>query len=196
MSTEAVTRGALEALYADGDDPWRFRTSAYEAAKRDATLAALARPRYAAILEIGCGNGELGRRLAARAARYDGVDAVERALAAARRAVPAGRFHRRYLPAPLPDGPFDLIVLSEVLYFLDPDGLRWLAATLAARWARAEIVAVNWLGPSGNALSGAEALALFVAALPPGRAVTPIAVRPRYRIDRIAPEPDTGDPPR
>ena len=76
----AVPRDHLETIYADGDDPWGFRTSAYEQAKFRATRAALGRPSYASALEIGCGNGELARHIAPICDQYTGVDAVETAL--------------------------------------------------------------------------------------------------------------------
>jgi hypothetical protein len=43
-------------------DPWGFETSPYEAAKYDATLAALPRERYRCGLEIGCWIGALTAR--------------------------------------------------------------------------------------------------------------------------------------
>lgn len=171
----------LDALYAGTDDPWDFRTSAYERAKFAATVAALPRPRYASALEIGCGNGELARRIAPRCTAYHGLDAVDRALAAARRAVPSARFDRLFLPDRLPDGAYDLIVLSEILYFLDADAIADLAGQVGGRWPKADVICVTWLGPSGNPLEGAEALDLFRAAFP-GK-LEMIAETPDYRID-------------
>ncbi|ETX26684.1 methyltransferase [Roseivivax isoporae LMG 25204] len=153
----------LQRLYAGTDDPWSFRESAYEQARFRATAAALPRPRYAAALEIGCGNGELARHLAPRCERYHGVDAVEAALAAARCRVPGATFSRLFLPAPLPAGPFDLILLSEILYFLDAAGLQALGREVRRRPA-ADVVCVTWRGPTGHPLQGEEALARFVAA--------------------------------
>ncbi len=176
----SVAPAHLEALYAVTDDPWSFRDSPYEQAKFAATAAALPRARYAEALEIGCGNGELARHLAPRCARYVGVDAVETALQAARRAVPGGAFHRLLLPAPLPEGAFDLIVLSEVLYFLGPKALEDLATRTAA-WPGADVVCVTWLGDTGNPMQGEEALEHFVAAS--GRAFARVAGTADYRID-------------
>lgn len=184
----AVGREHLRALYAGGDDPWGFRTSDYERSKFEATRAALLREGYESALEVGCGNGELARRLAPLCARYAGLDAVEAALAAARRAVPEGTFVQGYLPCELPGGSHDLIVLSEILYFLDEPGLAALAGQIARRWPGAEVLAVTWLGPSGNALEGEAALAAFARAAAPALALVPVARTDRYRIDRfIAP---------
>jgi SAM-dependent methyltransferase len=178
----AVDLDHLGTLYADGDDPWGFRSSPYEQAKFRATRAALARPGFGSALELGCGNGELARHIAPICARYTGVDAVDKALQAARRAVPGGRFEQLFLPAPLPGGPHDLIILSEILYFLDPPGIRALAAQIDSRWPGAELLCVTFLGPSGNALQGGDALDLFRAAS--ARSWHRAGGTARYRIDR------------
>lgn len=181
----AVGQDHLHAIYANGDDPWGFRSSAYEQAKFRATADALSRPTYANALELGCGNGELARHIAPRCACYTGLDAVESALAAARRAVPKGRFVQAYLPCVLPDGQYDLILLSEVLYFLDRAGLVSLGRQIARRWPEAEIIAVTWLGPSGNPLEGEAALQTFGDATTPTFTPTLLASSPHYRIDRF-----------
>lgn len=182
-----VTLDALQEIYAASTDPWSFRTSAYERGKYAATLEALPRPRHEAILEIGCGNGELARLLAERCSRYVGVDGASVAVAEARRAVPNGEFVQRFLPAPLPDGRFDLIILSEILYFFDRRGLAALAAQLCERWPGAAILSVNYLGDTGNELSGSDALRIFAASLAPRFVIEPVSGTSRYRIDRFRP---------
>ncbi|MGR3485627.1 MAG: class I SAM-dependent methyltransferase [Paracoccaceae bacterium] len=182
----SVPRDVLAALYAYGDDPWNFRGSGYERAKFAATAAALPRARYRSALELGCGNGELARRLAPRADAYVGLDAVDTALAAARRAVPGATFHRGFLPCELPDGPHDLIVLSEVLYFLDAHGIDALAAQIDRRWPGADVLSVTYRGPSGNPLEGEAALALLLAACE-GRPAVTARLERRYRIDVLGP---------
>ncbi|RYI11878.1 MAG: class I SAM-dependent methyltransferase [Acetobacteraceae bacterium] len=181
----AVPPSRLQEIYGQGDDPWAFRTSDYEQGKFRATVAALAKPRYDSALEVGCGNGELARHLAPRCGRFIGVDAVETALNAARRAVPSGRFFQGYLPCPLPEGPHELIVLSEILYFLDAAGLRSLAAQIAERWPGAEVLSVNWLGRSGNPLEGLEALGIFQDAMEPAFRPQMVLQTEQYRIDRF-----------
>lgn len=180
----AVTQTELDALYFGGDDPWAFRTSAYERAKFAATAAALSRPAYYHALEIGCGNGELALRLAPRCARYTGVDGAAVAVAAARRAVPRARFHQLYLPHELPDGNYDLLILSEVLYFLDAGGIASLARQIRWRWPVAETVVVTWLGPTGATNGGEAALETFAAAMGPGVGFAKVADADGYRIDR------------
>lgn len=176
----------LREIYADGDDPWQFRTSRYEAAKFAATFDALPRARYRSGLELGCGNGELARRLAPRCDAYVGLDAVEVAVESARQAVPRATFHQGFLPCPLPEGDHDLIVLSEILYFLDLDTIDWLAQELDLRHPEGDIVCVTWRGPSGNPLEGEAALALFLVATE-GRAARTARLTPDYRIDVLTP---------
>lgn len=183
--TAAVGLDHLHALYAETDDPWGFRTSAYEQAKFAATRAVLSRPAYASALELGCGNGELARHIAPLCRRYTGIDAVETALEAARRAVPDGRLVQAFLPCAFPPGDYDLILLSEVLYFLDRPGLAAVAQEIAARCPAAEVLAVTWLGPSGNPLQGPEALEAFADAMVPAFRRLPVLSQSRYRIDRF-----------
>lgn len=156
-------------LYAGSDDPWRFRTSAYEAEKYDATIAALTRPRYRAALELGCSIGELTVRLAECAAEVTGVDLSERAIALAQErlaAIPHARAERMTAPEEWPDGRWDLFVISEVLYYLSETEIDALAARVAgARIAPAEIVLVSWSGPADTALSAAEARTIFTRCL-------------------------------
>ncbi len=134
----------FEDVYAANADPWGFETSPYEAAKYDATLAALPRPRYASAFEIGCSLGVLTERLADRCGNLLAVDVVESVLAVARtrcRHLPQVRVERMRVPAEFPAERFDLILVSEVGYY-------WSAADFAA--AREKIVGA--LEPGGHLL--------------------------------------------
>lgn len=176
----------LNFLYTDTSDPWGFEHSSYERAKFRATRDALSRSRYRAVFELGCGNGQLARHLVSVAENYVGMDAVEKALQAARAAVPQGEFVKGYFPCPLPARDFDLLILSEILYFLDHGGISHMADEIMSRWPAAEILCVTWLGPSGNPLQGHEALAAFTAALKT-HDFTLVARTEDYRIDRGLP---------
>jgi trans-aconitate methyltransferase len=113
-------------MYADAEDPWGFGTRWYEQRKYALTLAALPEPRFASALEIGCSIGVFTARLADRCDHLVAVDASERALAAARERAPTVEFHRGEVPGFWPAGTYDLVVLSEVAYYLDPDDLTGL----------------------------------------------------------------------
>ena len=179
-----VSRDHLESLYAETDDPWDFRGSPYERTRLAAVEAALPGPLFGHALELGCGNGELARRVAPRCRAYTGLDAVETALAAACRAVPGARFVRGLLPCPLPSPdplPCDLVILSEVLYFLDHGQIDALAGLLRLGCPRAPVLCVIWLGPTGDQLSGEDALDSFERAV--GRAREMLHDGPSSRID-------------
>lgn len=170
----------LLGLYAETDDPWGFRTSDYEAGRIAAVARALPRSHYASALELGCGNGELARRIAPRCGFYTGLDAVPAALAAARLAVPEGRFVEGFLPCDLPGMDHDLVLLSEVLYFLSPEAIRDLASCIDRAFPGADVITVTWCGPTGHALTGAEASAIFFGAT--RRACRTAGTDARYRI--------------
>ncbi|MDX1541958.1 MAG: SAM-dependent methyltransferase, partial [Geminicoccaceae bacterium] len=63
---QSLPASYFDEKYAADPDPWAFATSAYEAAKYQATLDALPRARYGSALELGCSIGVLTERLAAR----------------------------------------------------------------------------------------------------------------------------------
>lgn len=170
MTRSPRTRDAahFDRLYAANPDPWGFRTNAYERDKYAATLAALPDRRYASALEVGCSIGELTRLLAPRCDALLGLDLSDAALRQAALAcagLASVRFQRAAVPADWPDGPLDLVVLSEVLYFLTPDDLASLARrVLTSLQPDGVAVLVNWTGPTDDPLSGDDAAELFIAA--------------------------------
>ena len=126
----------FESLYRANPDPWGFETRPYEAAKYAATLAALPKPTYRRALEIGCSIGVLTERLAGRCEDLLAVDVAESALDRARERcvnLPRVRFERRAIPGAMPEGPFDLILLSEVGYYWSPADREAAMALLAGR---------------------------------------------------------------
>lgn len=136
--------GFFEDLYAENPDPWGFETSDYERAKYDVTIAALAGRRFRSGLEIGCSIGVLTQRLAEHVDRLLGIDVAESALERARARNPGVTFERREIPEEFPDGAFDLVVASEVLYYLDAPALE---ATLD-RVGSGTLLAVHWRHPT------------------------------------------------
>lgn len=166
--TASLPPDYFDGIYAGHSDPWGFTTSAYEAAKYDATLAALSEETYADALEVGCSIGVLTRRLAERCTRLLALDVAETALAAARArcaACPNVTFRRAMVPADWPPGRFDLVVLSEVLYFFTPADLDRLAAHLiGAVKPGGEVMLVHWTGETDYPSSGDDAVEAVIAA--------------------------------
>ena len=140
--------GYFDDVYRANADPWDFAASSYEAGKYAATLAALPRPRYDRALEIGCSIGVLTRQLAARTGHLLSLDVSETALEQARArcaALPQVRFERRYLPGEFPTGTFDLILVSEVGYYLSMQDLLLLRERCVTQLAAgAHLLLVHW----------------------------------------------------
>lgn len=140
----------FEALYAGGADPYALRTRWYEQRKRAVLLATLPRARYARAYEPGCGAAELTVELAQRCDAVLASDFSEHALTTARRRtahLPQVRIVQQRLPADWPHDaePFDLIVLSELGYFLDAAGMAQVAeACEASLAADGTLVACDW----------------------------------------------------
>lgn len=163
--TETIPPDYFAAMYRGDIDPWRFATSTYEREKYAATLASLPRERYASALEIGCSIGVLTHELARRCDRLVALDPAPLALEAARernRAHPHVRFACGAVPADYPDGTFDLVVISEVAYYLAPPDLERLVAQVGGSLMEGgSVVLVHWLGETDYPLTGDEAASLF-----------------------------------
>lgn len=143
--------GYFESMYADSADPWGFDERWYERRKYALTLAALPRPHYRRAFEPGCSIGVLTVQLARRCDRVVASDVVPRALASAhdrvRREGLADRVElgRASILDPWPAGTFDLVVLSEVLYYLTPADLGTvLARAVDSLEEGGTLVAVHW----------------------------------------------------
>jgi SAM-dependent methyltransferase len=163
--TVSIPDGHFEALYREQVDPWRFASSDYEQKKYAATLAAIGPARIASALEVGCSIGVFTRVLATQCDRLLALDVAENALAQARARCADLRhvaFRRCRIPDEFPAGRFDLILLSEVLYYLVPDDIRRVAALVREALSQGgQIVLVHWTGPTNYPCTGDQAADLF-----------------------------------
>jgi 2-polyprenyl-3-methyl-5-hydroxy-6-metoxy-1,4-benzoquinol methylase len=165
---KSSSRKALhfEQLYRADPDPWNFATSAYEQQKYHATLAALGDRRFTRALEVGCSIGVLTERLAGRCEQLLALDFAPSAVAAARvRCAPYSgvRIEQMQVPQQWPEGWFDLILLSEVLYFLDENDLKEVSArTVRSIVPGGQVVLVNYTGVTDDPVSGDGAAELFI----------------------------------
>jgi SAM-dependent methyltransferase len=122
------------------------------------TLACLPAERYSRGLEVGCSIGALAADLAQRCDRLLAVDASPAALAGARERltdVPGVETALVRVPEEWPEGRFDLVVLSEVGYFLSPRQLGGLVERCRAAAGGSDVVLCHWRHqPVGWVLDG------------------------------------------
>ncbi len=152
---------ALDRLQEVDEDPWGVETRWYEQRKRALTLAALPRQRFRRALEVGCSRGALAAELATRCDEVVAVDSSPAAVRTARTRladVPAVRVEQQLVPDGWPSGRFDLVVVSEVGYFLSPRDLDRLIARIASSLDEDGIVVLcHWRHPvQGWVLRGGE----------------------------------------
>ncbi|WP_170219504.1 bifunctional PIG-L family deacetylase/class I SAM-dependent methyltransferase [Nocardioides litoris] len=140
---------ALDELHAASADPWGVDRRWYERRKRDLVLAALPRERFRLAVEVGCSTGALAADLLPRCDRLVALDASPTAVAAARGRLPGADVRRAAVPQDWPrdvaSGSADLVVLSEVGYFLSPAGLDDLAERISSSLAPDGVVVLcHW----------------------------------------------------
>jgi len=138
----------FESRYRTDPDPWGYQTSDYERDKYAATLAACGDGPFAEALELGASIGVFSALLAPRCKRLTTIDAAPTAVDSAReRLVTAGhvRVILGRIPEAIPARRFDLVVASEILYYLSAVELDATLACLELSMApRARLVAVHW----------------------------------------------------
>lgn len=166
MSERSLTSEYFDGLYASDPDPWRFATSAYERDKYARTLDAMPRKHYARAFEVGCSIGVLTRQLAQRCDALISVDASELPLLEARercRDCPSVHFFQMTVPQDWPEGEFDLILLSEVIYYLCEADVAKLARRIHGSLASGgDVVLAHWTGLTNYPLSGDKATQIFL----------------------------------
>lgn len=117
----------FENMYQRDTDPWDFEESVYENLKYRATIAAIPQIVYKNALEIGCSIGVLTKMLAPLCEKLIAMDLSITALESAQRRLSEyGQvtFLKGGIPQDFPDGEFDLVVMSEVGYYLSKADLQ------------------------------------------------------------------------
>ena len=143
----------FRSVYAENEDPFMLDSKWYERRKYALTMSSLPKPRYRRALEPGCSIGVLTEQLAARCDHLVSTDVVDSALDSARTRVgdtAAVEFALWSLSddwstLPQSGDTFDLIVVSEVGYYLDAEDL---ASAMIHAVERLEVggtlVAAHW----------------------------------------------------
>jgi SAM-dependent methyltransferase len=149
--TTRLPNSYFDGKYAEAADPWQLEERWYERRKYAITLALLPYPRYRHAFEPGCSIGVLTQHLTRRCDHVTATDVATAALDAAhRRLVEAGSRERvtllnSSLDEPWPATQFDLVVLSEIGYYLEAAELRTVLDREVARLARGTVViAAHW----------------------------------------------------
>jgi SAM-dependent methyltransferase len=145
--SEQVGRRAREffdGLWARGD-PWAIETAEFTRREHARLIELVEGQRYRRVLEIGCGAGAFTRRLAAISDSVLALDissvAIERACALD--VGPTVEFRVANVMAfnPRSEGPWDLVVMSEMIYLLG-----WLYPFFNVAWLASELFAATAAG--------------------------------------------------
>lgn len=167
---DAVPAAHFDTLFTRSPDPWRYDSEPYERDRFRRTVAALSGRRYRSALELGCANGALTEQLAPLCNRLLATDTAPAALAAAHARVGARTgvtLEQRTMPHDMPEGRFDLIVASDMLYYLGLDGIVALMAAIERRATPdAQILLASYLGETDTRITGEMAAEIAIAHLP------------------------------
>lgn len=125
------------------EDPWGLESSPFEQAKYAHQLALLLGRRYSRALEIGCGSGQFTRILSQAVDRVTALDISQNAIDRAR-GLGIEFENAAFVVANImeydlrTEGPWDLIVMSETIYYLG-----WLYSFFDVSWLASELFAVT-----------------------------------------------------
>ncbi|GAA4664718.1 class I SAM-dependent DNA methyltransferase [Frondihabitans cladoniiphilus] len=169
-SSTGDARRHFDATHEAREDPWGATSRWYELRKRAVLLASLPDERYGTALELGCSVGVLTGELALRSDAVVGVDLSERAVERARARL-QGRdnvtLEQRDMVESFPAAPtsgFDLVVLSEVAYYLTPADLDRVVTRVDEVLAPGgTLVACHWRYAEGDFRQPADAVHLRLA---------------------------------
>ncbi|MFE7120568.1 SAM-dependent methyltransferase [Streptomyces sp. NPDC057654] len=198
-STPSTPASYFEELYRDAADPWHLAERWYEHRKYDLTVASLPQHRYRRAFEPACSVGELTARLAERCDALLACDRVQSAVESASRRtrdLPHVEVRRLAVPEEWPEGSFDLIVLSELLYYFDTETLdRVLTRTVDALEPGGTVVAVHWNHRVSEHVRTGGELASLLASVP-SLAVTGEHFEEDFVLQTLGPRlPDGSAPP-
>ena len=150
METEnqSLSENYFDDVYRDNDDPWHFEKSEYERKKYEATINALNGNKFKNAFEIGCSIGVLTKMLAEYCSRLLSVDIADSPLLLAKNKLgdnPNVSFQKMAVPNQFPDDNFDLIVMSEVGYFLSVADLKKLKGEILSHLDKdGYLLLVHW----------------------------------------------------
>jgi len=135
----------FDMLYFLRTDPWKYRTSELEQGKYRKMLSLLPQETFAQAIELGCSEGVFTEMLAPRTTSLRAVDFAPTAVARATRLLRSSRHvsvGQLDIKHTEPGGEYDLIVASEVLYYMGGhDQIRAVGRRV-----------LGWMAPGGHLL--------------------------------------------
>ena len=123
---KTLTSEYFNRLYSDNNDPWNFENSHYEHEKYERSILALGERTYESTFEIGCSIGVLSEKLAQRTKKLLSIDISGIPINAAKERcakLDHVSFEVMDVSRNFPNENFDLIVMSEVGYYLEKENL-------------------------------------------------------------------------
>lgn len=130
---DSLSEKYFDDVYNANADPWHFETSEYEQEKYVATIEALPKAMYNNVFEPGCSIGVLTEMLADKSKKLLAVDSAEAPLVNARFRLQK-KHHveimRMQVPAEFGNEQYDLIVISEIAYYLNENDLAILRTNI------------------------------------------------------------------
>lgn len=169
MSNDSWKPEVFESLFEDNPDPWDFENSLYEQQKLEKVLECLPAPPVSFALELGCAIGVSTLALSNHCERLLAVDVSQKALTLAKNRCRMQKhvsFLKAFLPEDYPSAEApgcDLIIISEILYFLAPADIRRLAGMVTESLvSTGYILIVNWTGQTDTPCTGDEAAECFI----------------------------------
>ncbi|WP_130804012.1 SAM-dependent methyltransferase [Acinetobacter ihumii] len=153
-------------LYEKNDDPWSYVDRWYEYRKRAICLSLLLHDQYHKGLELGCANGVFSQQLAERCQHLVCVDANERAVYLAQQRLSTAdhvKVLQKQLPDDFPEDAYDLIVISEIGYYLtQKELLQLIDLSTKNLTENGTVLLCHWRYPiDGFELNGENVHALF-----------------------------------
>ena len=186
-TTASLPPDYFERMFAGDPDPWQFETSPYESGKYNISMTSLGGRHYTHALEVGCANGLLTQRLASHCNTIVAIDVSDTALSRARARNSDSNsitFAKIVFPQETPVGRFDLIVLSEVVYYWNDADIAAAGAWIASHLdGGGDLLLVHWTGETDYPQTGDGAVTKLQAALLGMMSVVKADRHAKFRLD-------------
>ena len=177
----------FEEKYRRHGDPWEFASAPYEQERYHAICRSLCHRYYNVAFEPGCSIGVLTASLAPLCGQLYASDISPTAVRQASErlsAMPNVILSCGALPEAIPPTNFDLVVLSEIGYYFEPDALHELGRSLIGRiHPQGTLLAAHWLGQSEDHRLGGDAVHEILGSLD-GLVLDHSERHTGYRLDR------------